>query len=377
MRHLISTGHLWRGLMVGSVLAFLLMGCGSDPVPVSPLQPLKSSLPLNVKWKISLGHPLNPALVGDVLYVANESGELSALDAKSGNSLWSVKTKENFSAGVGSGNDLLFLGTRKGEVLAYSMKGELRWRSQLSSELSVPPQAADGVVVARTLDGHIVGLAAVDGKRRWLVARPMPALVLRGAGGIVTSRGAAFIGQPGGRLLAIDMGTGNVGWEAAVSLPKGATELERVSDVLGSPLLGETDVCAVSYQGKTACFDANKGTPLWAHETVTVGGIASSGNKVYVADEKGVVTAFNRMSGTVAWREESLQGRHISAPGATEDYVVVGDIEGMVHFLSRVDGSVSGRIKTDGEPITEQPLALGGNLILVQTRDGKLFALTP
>jgi outer membrane protein assembly factor BamB len=377
VRHLISTRHIGCGLWVGAMLAFLLMGCGSDPIPVSPLQPLKSSLPLSVKWKVSVGKALDNALVGGVLYVANEGGELSALDAKSGSNLWHVKTNEKFSAGVGSGNDLLLLGTKKGEVIAYSMKGELRWRSQLSSELSVPPQAADGVVVARTLDGHIVGLAAEDGKRRWLVTRPMPALVLRGAGGIVTSRGAAFVGQPGGRLLAIDMGTGNVGWEAAVSMPKGATELERVSDVLGNPLLGEADVCAASYQGKTACFDANKGALLWAHEIATVGGIATSGNKVYVADEKGAVTAFNRVSGTVAWKEESLQGRHLSAPGATEDYVVVGDIEGMVHFLSRVDGTVSGRIKTESEPITQQPLALGGNMILIQTRNGKLFALAP
>ncbi len=360
----------------------MLAGCGlMDTVSVVPLQPLKSPVNIDIKWKSTLGSKdlalLAPLLYQDTLYVANEGGELISLDPLTGKEVWHIKTKELFSAGIGSGENMLLLGTRKGEALAYDLNGKLLWRTQLSSELMVPPQAEDGVVVTRTADGHIFGLNAADGKRRWLVTRPMPVLVLRGVGGITLGRGAALIGMPGGKLLALNLTNGNVGWEASVSISRGSTELERVNDVLGNPILGFRDVCSATYQGKTACLDALTGESIWSRDIAAVGAIAAEGNKLFVTDDKGNVIAINRTSGTVSWKEESLAGRYLTPPAVTQDYVVVGDIEGIVHFLARSDGSEAGRSKTENSPITEPPLVLSDNLVLVRNRDGKVFTLAP
>jgi outer membrane protein assembly factor BamB len=378
-------------LSIGTVLA----GCGTESLPVTPLQPLHAALAIDVKWKKnyssterSIWSPMQyltaeiqglmaPLLYRDTLYIANEAGELHALEPLTGKELWTVKTKELFSAGIGSGQDMLLLGNRKGEALAYDLKGELLWRSQLSSELMVSPQAEDGVVVTRTADGHIFGLNAADGKRRWMLVRPMPVLVLRGVGGLTLGRGAAMIGMPGGKLLALNLANGNVGWESSVSVPKGSTELERVNDVVGNPIVGFRDVCSATYQGKTACLDASSGQVLWSRDISPVGAIAADGNKLFLTDEKSNVLAINRTSGTVAWKEESLQGRYLAPPAVTLDYVVAGDIEGVVHFLSRADGVEIGRGNTENVPITEPPLALGENLVLVRNRNGKVFALGP
>ena len=73
-------------------------------------------------------------------------------------------------------------------------------------------------------------------------------------------RGGLFAGTAGGHLLALDVVTGIVGWDATVANPKGATELERIADVTGLPLVLERDVCAVAYQGRVACFDLARGT---------------------------------------------------------------------------------------------------------------------
>ncbi len=378
-------------LGVGAVLA----GCSTESFPVTPLQPLRAPVRIDVKWKkdfgsgetsmlspmqyISSGNQavMAPLIYRDVLYVASEGGVLYALDPLTGKESWRVKTQEMFSAGIGSGQDMLLLGNRRGEALAYSLTGELLWRSQLSSELMVAPQAAEGVVVSRTADGHIFGLDAADGKRRWMVTRPMPALVLRGVGGITLGRGAAMIGLPGGKLLALNLENGNVGWEASVSVPKGSTELERVNDVVGNPVFGFRDVCSASYQGKTACLDASSGQMIWTRDISPVGAMAAEGNKLFVVDDKSNVIALNRSSGTVAWKEESLQGRYLAPPAVTQDYVVAGDIEGIVHFLSRADGAEVGRAKTENVSITDSPLALGENLVLVRNRNGKFFALAP
>ncbi len=375
-------------------VGLMLAGCGlMGSVSVPPLQPLKSPVNIDIKWKASLGSKgmpllgsllnskdlpmLAPLLYQDTLYIANEGGELIALEPLNGKEIWHLKTKELFSAGVGSGENMLFLGTKKGEVLAYDLNGALLWRSQLTSELMVPPQAEDGVVVTRTADGHIFGLNAADGTRRWLVTRPMPVLVLRGVGGITLGRGGAFIGMPGGKLLALNLTNGNVGWETSVSISRGSTELERVNDVLGNPVLGFRDICTATYQGKTACLDASTGESIWSRDIPAIGGIVADGNKLFETDDKGDVVALNRASGTVAWKEESLAGRYLTPPAVTQDYVVVGDIEGIVHFLARSDGLEAGRSQTDNSPITEAPLVLSDNLVLVKNRDGKIFTLAP
>jgi len=61
-------------------------------------------------------------------------------------------------------------------------------------------------------------------------------------------------------------------WESTVALPRGATELERVADVMGNPVLDERQVCAVAYQGRVACFDRRNGSPLWARDTPATAG---------------------------------------------------------------------------------------------------------
>ncbi|MHB8353721.1 MAG: outer membrane protein assembly factor BamB [Burkholderiales bacterium] len=388
-------GRAFRNACVFLGVGVVLAGCGTESFPVTPLQPLRSPVAIDIKWKRDFGSseksllsPLQyltaanqalmaPLLYRDTLYIANESGDLRALTPQTGKELWRIKTQELFSAGIGSGEDMLLLGNRRGEALAYNLKGELLWRSQLSSELMVAPQAEDGVVVSRTADGHIYGLNASDGKRRWMVVRPMPVLVLRGVGGVTLGRGAALIGMPGGKLLALNLSNGNVGWESSVSMPKGSTELERVNDVVGNPILGFRDVCSATYQGKTACLDAASGQVLWSRDISPVGAMAAEGNKMFLTDEKGNVIALNRSSGTVAWKEESLQGRYLAPPAVTQDYVVVGDIEGFVHFLSRTDGVEIGRSKTENVAITEPPLVLGENLVLVRNRNGKIFVLGP
>lgn len=360
--------------------ALWLEAC-SDALPVTPLQPLKSSVAMDVVWKNKVGASDNallaPVLYKDMLYLATERGDLMALDPATGKESWVVKTKEPFSAGIGVGEDLLFLGNKKGELLAYNLKGDLVWRSQQSSELTAPPEAAEGTVVTRTADGHIVGLNVADGKRRWQILRPLPALVLRGVSGITVGRGGALVGLPGGKLLALSLADGSVVWEATISIPKGATELERVNDVVGAPIVGFQDVCTASYQGKTTCLEVARGQTIWSKDEASIGPIFAEGNKLFVTDEKGDVVALNRLSGTTAWRNESLEGRYLSPPAVTTDYVIVGDAEGIVHFLSRADGIESGRVTTSGTAITQPPLVIGDNLVLVRNREGKVFAVGP
>jgi outer membrane protein assembly factor BamB len=350
-------------------------GPAQKPAELTTFKPVATA---RIVWQGTVGaaekYVFTPAVDSDFVYAAAESGQIVRFDAAAGKVLTRIDSKSRLTGGVGADGRVILAGTAKGEVLALDATGKQLWKAQLSSEILSAPQIDQGVVVVRSGDGRIYGLDAATGARKWLYQRALPALSVRTHVGVVLSRGAVFAGFAGGRLVALSLNTGNVGWEATVALPKGATELERVADVSSLPVLDGKQVCAVAFQGRVACFDLAQGTPNWARDVSSVSGMTIDDQNVYVADDKSALIAFVKANGASLWKQDKLYGRYISGPVAVGKYVAVGDFQGYVHFLSRDDGSFAARIATDGSPIIAQPRAFN-NGILVQTIKGGVFAI--
>ena len=354
---------------------------GGDPGPKpAALVAFTPSAAAKTMWQARVGKGagsvFTPAVVKDAVYAAGGDGSVARFDATSGKQVWRIDAGGKLSGGVGSDGHLVLVGSPKGEVLAFdAANGQALWRAQVTSEVLSAPQAAEGIVVVRTGDGRIFGLDARDGKRKWVYQRITPALTLRNYAGVLVTRGAVFAGFAGGKLVALNLANGQVGWEATVALPHGATELERIADITSVPVADDLQVCAVAYQGRVACFDPRNGNPIWAREMSSVAGLAIDPYGLYVTDVRGAVHALDKRSGASLWKQDKLFARQVTAPLALGRFLVVGDLEGYVHFLSRDDGSFAARIATDGSAIVAQP----GDLIdgaLVQTRNGGVFALT-
>jgi outer membrane protein assembly factor BamB len=228
----------------------------------------------------------------------------------------------------------------------------------------------------RSADGRIFGLDARDGKRRWYYQRSTPALTVHSPVGVSIFGDVVYAGFAGGKLAAISLSNGGLRWEATVALPRGTTELERVTDVIGLPVVQGREVCAVAYQGRIACFDLVQGQALWGRELSSTSGLALDVRYAYVSDDKGAVHALDRTSGTSLWKQDKLSLRNLSAPLALGREIVVADIQGYVHFLSRDSGAFVGRVATDGSPISTTPVKLSNGGFLVQTRNGGLYALS-
>ena len=383
------------------VAALLLAGCGggsmvSDAIDtinplnwfgsrsaapqMAPLPALAQSIKVNTLWHANVGDSrqfiFSPALAGDSVYAAASDGTITRLDAASGKQLWRISAGEPLSGGVGADADLVVVGSGKGEVLAFDSKGTALWKSQVSSEVLAAPQVAHGLVVVRSADGRIFGLDAKDGKRRWYYQRSTPALTVRSPVGISISGDVVYAGFAGGKLAAINLSNGAVRWEVTVALPHGTTELERVTDVIGLPVVDGREVCAVAYQGRIGCFDRANGQTLWGREMSSTSGLALDARYAFVSDDKGAVLALDRSSGTSVWRQDKLSLRNLSAPLALGHEIVVADIQGFVHFLARDSGAFVGRVATDGSPVSTNPVMLPNGGFLVQTRNGGLYAFS-
>jgi outer membrane protein assembly factor BamB len=345
--------------------------------PPAELVDFKQTMAVRTAWSTSIGssgaYVFSPASANNSIFVAAADGAIARLEAASGRTLWRISAGLPLTAGAGSdGNTVAVVGD-KGQILAFDGNGKLRWKAQASSEVLSAPAVGQGLVIVRSLDNRIAAFDVESGARRWTVQRTAPPLTLRTAPGIVISGSIAYVAMPGGRLLALTLSNGGPIWEVAVGDPRGATELERIADVSGAPVVQGRDVCAVAYQGRIGCVDALTGAARWAKEFSSVAGLAVDERFVFGADERGVVNAFTRDTGTSVWRNDKLANRGLSAPASFGRSVAVGDNQGYLHFLSREDGSFVARAGTDGSQIVAAPLIFGANLI-VQTHAGTVAA---
>ena len=374
-----SVGLLLPRVAIAALVAFLLAGCGSKGPKPAPLPEFKPAAKLRVEWRANVGsagrYLFAPAFYQDGVYAAGSRGKIVRLNAATGKTVWRVDTKAPLSGGVGVSDNLVMVGTAKGAVLAYDLDGKPLWKSTVSSEVLSAPQAADGFVVVRSGDSRIFGLDAKDGTRRWEYQTITPPLTLRANPGVIIVEGFVIAGMPAGKLVVLNLANGGVIWETVVAAPKGDNELERITDIAGAPLVEQKNVCAVTFQGRAACYETERGGQLWARAASSVGGLAADDRSVYLSEDSGAVVALDKNSGASVWKQDSLSHRSLSAPLAFGNHVVVGDFEGHVHYIKVEDGSFAARIATDGGGIGAAPVRVDDK-VLVQTRKGGVYAIS-
>ncbi len=164
-----------------------------------------------------------------------------------------------------------------------------------------------------------------------------------------------------------------LGWDASVATPKGATELERIADVTSAPVVDQKQVCAAAFQGRVACFELARGTLIWSRDFSSLGGIAVDERYLYITDDKGSIQALDKTTGASIWKQDLLAPRFPSGPVKVGDTVGVVDAEGYLHLLDPDDGTLIGRVATDGAAALSQPEAVG-NAAIWQSANGTLIS---
>ena len=318
---------------------------------------------------------LAPIFYNESVFVADETGGITRFNAESGEQIWHVDTEYKLSSGVGADHGLILVATFKGEVLAFDEEGNSQWKAQVSSEVLSAPQIDNDVVVVRTGDGRIYGLDALDGNRKWVFQGATPSLTVRSHAGTLISRGAVFAGFAGGKLAAMSLFNGNIGWEQAVSQPRGVTELERMTDITSTPVADEQLVCAVAYQGRVACFDMIDGNQIWAREASSSAGLDLDTDYIYISEDGGKVVAYDKRSGAGVWKRDKLGSKKLTAPTVVGHHIVVADFLGYVTIFRNYDGSIVARSETDGSAIITPPTSLPGGFV-VQTQEGGIYAFS-
>ena len=378
---------MMRRLLLCAVLLPALGGCaswfeGSVAYEPTPLKPLQASSGPRVLWQtgVPAGERglFTPYLDDGRLWVAGSNGKVQQLDAQSGRVLSSLDLKQPLVSGIAADAGMLFVGSDRGELLAVSAAdGKLVWKQTLTSLLAEAPQLADKVLIVRAADGRVSGFDTQTGRQVWTQWQTQPALTVRATTPQIRVEGSdvLLVGEAAGKIAAYAAERGELLWQATVAASRGASELERVTDVVSQPMFDGRRVCAVAYQGRVACYEARGGQQLWARDLGSSRGLYSDGKTVFVTADDGVVWAYDADSGRNLWKQDDLRYRNVTAPVKLGDNLLVIDGEGYAHLLSSLDGRIVGRSSLKVNGTLSRPL-LAGDVAYVLDAEGRLAALT-
>ncbi|WP_313317476.1 outer membrane protein assembly factor BamB [Stenotrophomonas sp.] len=383
------------------LVAMALTGCstvkgwfaGKDAEAKKALEPaelvkFEPTVSVNKVWSANVGKGegrvgvrQGPAVADGRVYAAALEGGVHALDLQTGKEVWEYtpakekkKPKLRLSGGPGVGDGLVVIGTLDGQVIALdASNGAEKWKAKVPGEVIAAPAVAQGLVFVRSNDGRTTALDAASGEQRWFNTQELPSLTVRGNAPVATGPGVLFIGNDDGTLSALAMQDGRPLWEQMVGTAEGRTELERMSDIDGAPVLEGNTLYVSSFKNQTMAIEGPTGRPMWSRDHGGAGGVAVSSGNVVVTDGKGAVYGLDKASGSAMWSQQALARRSLTGAAIQGDYAVVGDYKGYLHWLRLSDGELAAREKSGGDAILAQPIVAEG-ILLVQNVDGKLTA---
>ena len=378
-------------LLTTSVLLLLISGCSTfqewfgseeeDATAPVELERIDTKVKLKKQWSSKIGdgqgdgfYKITPTLVDGVLYVASSDGEVAAISAADGDRLWRVELERPLSGGVGYHDRSLYLGGADGSVLQLSADdGVVEWEAAVSGEVLAAPAVSDDWVIVQTYDGKLLGFQSGTDEPTWTFTSDVPVLTLRGTSTPILVGGNAIAGFGDGKVIAVDVNSGNVSWESRIGVPQGSSEIDRIVDIDGAMTQQGIELFVASYQGRVAALDNRTGRKLWQQNVSSVTGTHVGFGNVYVAAVDGTLSAFLRTGQGVRWQNIELGYRQLSRPTPVSSYVATVDFDGYLHLLSQVDGQIVGRTKIGGDAARADMIADSGRLIIFAD-NGQLLA---
>ncbi len=363
-------------------LMILLTACSGGANRPKPAELGANTALLGVRqaWNVRLGAvPAGamPAVVGNVVVVTSTNGTVAALDAASGRDVWRANAGGPVATGAGFDGKLAAVVTRDNELVALDSSASAKplWRTRLAAQVYTAPLVAGGRVFVLAADRSVTAFDGATGRKLWAQSRPGEPLVLQQPGSL-QAVGDTLVAGLSGRLVGLNPNNGTVRWEVPLASPRGTNEIERLVDIVGRTSRVDSVVCARAYQAAIGCVDAARGTLLWTKPANAAEGVHGDEALVVGSELDGKVIAYKRADGERVWTSDRLQYRNLTAPLLLGRSVVVGDSTGLVHFISREDGSPLNRLPTDSSGIAAPPVVAGSSLVVV-TRNGGVYGFAP
>lgn len=379
-----------------SVFMFSLAGCSlfggeEEIVQVSPSPKVSNQFSIKEVWRNSTSGNthiyslLGPINYDNAIYAASRSGQVKAIDLLNGHTIWDKNLSKStlfssktalFSGGVSADDKYVYVGSERAVVYALDRNdGNVIWEKPVKGEVLARPISSEDKLIVYTASGNLQALNRNTGEDVWDVMLEVPPLSLRGNSTPTIAHGAAILGDDTGHVNAYYINDGQLIWQQRISHPSGSTEIAKLNDVDSTPVIEGNLAYAIGYNGNVVALDLSNGQIVWRKEMGSTHSFAVDNQHLFVVDQDDNVQAVSKNGGTVFWTQADLLHRQLTDPVLYENYIVLGDFEGYLYWLSKDNGEVVAKTQVSSSGLISKPLVVD-NKVIVQAKNGDIYAFT-
>jgi len=329
-----------------------------------------------------IGSP--PAVVDGKLFVVDADAVVHAFDAKTGARLWQTAldtTKRDrvvlFGGGVSADGGKVFATTGRGDAVALdAATGKLLWKKRPAGPLRGAPAIGGGNIYVLTQDNQIFALKPDTGETIWTVSATLETSGVFGVATPAIAQGTVVAGFSSGELSALRFENGRIVWQDQLSRTSISTGVSVISDIDASPVIDQGKVYAIGQGGRMVAMDLVTGQRLWE---LTIGGINTpwlAGEWLFVVTDEAKLLCIARTTGKIRWitqlprwRDPKTKNKPISWYGPTlaGGRLLVVNSLGQMANVAVADGQLGTTVKA-GNGFYLPPIVANNMLYLLDTK---------
>ncbi|HKM71625.1 MAG TPA: PQQ-binding-like beta-propeller repeat protein [Stellaceae bacterium] len=322
-----------------------------------------------------------PIVAKGRVYAMDGGVQVSAYDVATGDRLWQVDLKpddergNSFGGGLAFWNDHLYASTGYAQVLALDpADGKVIWRSSVGAPVRSAPTVSDGRVFVVTVENELVALATDDGRRLWVHnAIPETASLLGSASPAVQGE-VVVAAYSSGEIYALTVETGRPLWSDNLAAARSVDAVSTLADIRGWPVIDRGRVFAASHSGRMVAIDLRSGERAWEQDLGSTQSLWVAGDYVYILANDNNLICLTRNDGKVRWIRQLPS--YQDEKKKKDPIVWAGPVLGSDRLIVvSSDGEAVSVSPYTGEPLGREEMSAGGYFAPV-IADNSLYALT-
>jgi outer membrane protein assembly factor BamB len=295
----------------------------------------------------------DPIVSGNLIYTLDSTSTVTATNLN-GSNVWSTslvpkdeKPEDASGGAVSFSGGVLYAVTGFGDVFALDSKtGKKLWVQNLGSSIAAAATIEKGTVYVVTRDSNAWALSTSDGDIKWSInGAPGKSLIVGGASPAIGNRVVIFP-SGSGEVIAVEKTSGIIVWSSFVTGERSGMAYSNVVDITGDPVIVGDRVYVANQSGLLVALNIKSGQQVWTFGSGSYSPVWVAGKSIFLISDQAELIRLDSYSGNKIW-------------GVKLPYYVSSNIK-----------------KRDKVFLHFGPVLAGGNLI-VASSDGKIRKFNP
>lgn len=316
---------------------------------------------------------VTPIIYQDRVFVMDTAAQVSAFTT-GGSRSWAVDLRPKredddgvIGGGLAADGGRILAATGYGSVAALDpASGQVLWRQELKIPVRSAPTAAGGFVYVVTSDNKIHALSVADGTSAWTYRGIPETTGLLANASPAVDGDTVIVPYSSGEIIAFKASSGDPVWSDSLTRAQLLTSVGGINDVAARPVIDRGLVFAVSVSGRMVAVDLKTGERVWTRNVASTQTPIVAGETVYVVTLDGRLTALLRTTGAVRWLTQMPGGRKVrwNGPVLAGGQLWLSSTDEKLVSVDALTGKITGT-RDVGEPSYIGPVVAAGRLYLL------------